>query len=174
GTLPARVEGDQLACELVRPGPRTRLDAVPGLPAELRERGRVPVGADVARNLPDLLVRDIEAVVALEPEEEVVARDARDGLRLETEQLADAVGLVDHVVTGAQIGEALEGTSDSRVGAWRALAEDLRVREEDEPEVAQDESAPRGRDGEEEPFPGGQLVAGLENDGLDAAKERLG
>ena len=43
-------------------------------------------------------MRDVEPVVAAERDEEVVARDARDLLRLEAEELADAVILVDDVV----------------------------------------------------------------------------
>ena len=163
GTLPLRVEGDQLAGELVGARPRTALDVVPCLSAELRERGRVPVGADVARHLPDLLVRDVQPVVTAEGEEEIVARDPRDGLRLEAEELPDAVVLVDDEVARAQVGEALQSAADPRVGPRRALAEDLRVREEDEAEIAQDEAAPRGGDGEEEPFSVRELVAGLED-----------
>ena len=111
----------------------------------------MPVGADVARHLPDLLVRDVEPVVAAEAEEEVVARDPGDGLRLEAEQLADPVVLVDDVVAGAQVGEALQRAPDAGVGARRPLAEDLRVREEDEAEVAQDEPAPRRRTAKNSP-----------------------
>ncbi len=112
---------------------------------------------------------DVEAVVALEGEEEVVARDAGDRLRLEAEQLADAVILVDDVVAGAEVGEALERPPEADVRARRALAEDLRVREEDEPEVAQDEAAAGRRDGEHEPRLGRELVARLEHGRLDVA-----
>ena len=131
------------------------------------------VGADVARDLPDLLVRDVEAVVAPEGEEEVVARDARDGLRLEAEQLADAVVLVDDVVARAQVGEALQRAPDAGVGPRRPLAEDLRVGEKDEAEVAQDEAAARRGDGEQKRRVRRELVAGLEQFRLDAAEERL-
>jgi hypothetical protein len=91
----------------VRPGAGAALDVVPRLAAELRQPRRVPVGSDISGHLPDLLVRDIEAVIALEAKEEVVARDAGDGLRLEAEELSDAVILVDDVVPGAKVGEAL-------------------------------------------------------------------
>ena len=64
-------------------------------------------------------MRDVEPVVAAEGEEEVVARDAGDRLRLEAEQLADAVVLVDDVVAGAQVGEGLERAAGGR-GARRA------------------------------------------------------
>ena len=76
------------------------------------------VGADVARDLADLLVRDVDAVVAAEAEQQVVAGDAGDLLRLEAEQLGDAVVLVDDVVAGAEVGEARErATGRAR---WRA------------------------------------------------------
>ena len=42
-----------------------------------------------------------------------------DLLRLEAEQLADAVVLVDDVVAGAQVGERLERAAEARVGARR-------------------------------------------------------
>jgi hypothetical protein len=171
GALPLRVESDQLAGELVRPGAGTALDGVPRLAAELGQRRRVPVGADVSGHLPDLLVRDVEAVVALEAEEEVVARDPGDGLRLEAKELPDAVILVDDIVAGAQVGEALQRAADTRVGARRALPEDLGVREEDEAELAEDKTAPRGRDGEEEAFLIRELVARLQHLRLDAAEE---
>ena len=102
------VEADQLARELVHAFARARLEPVPRLAAELRQRRRLRVGTDVARDLADLLVRDVQPVVAAKREEEVVARDARDRLRLEAEQLADAVVLVDDVVAGAQVGERLQ------------------------------------------------------------------
>ena len=95
-------------------------------------------------------MRDVEPVLAAEAEEEVVARDAGDLLRLEAEELADAVVLVDDEVAGAQVGEGCERPAEAVVGARRPLAEDLRVREQDEPELAPDEAAPRRRDGEAE------------------------
>ena len=93
-------------------------------------------------------MRDVEPVLAAEGEEEVVARDAGDRLRLEAEELADAVILVDDVVADAQVGEGGERAAEPRVRARRALAEDLRVGQEDEAEVAPDEAAPRRRDRE--------------------------
>ena len=142
--LPPRVEGEQVARELPQRGARAVLQVLPGLAAELGERGRGAVGADVLRDLADLLVRDVEPVVATEAEEEVVAGHLGDGLRLEAEQLADPVVLVDDEVARAQVGERLERSAEPVVGARRALAEDLRVREQDEPEVAPDEAAARG------------------------------
>ena len=59
-------------------------------------------------------MRDVEPVLAAEREVEVVARDARDLLRLEAEQLADAVVLVDDVVADAEVGEARERPAEAR------------------------------------------------------------
>jgi hypothetical protein len=87
-------------------------------------------------------VRNVEAIVSTEAEEEVVARDTRDLLRLEAEQLADAVVLVDDVVAGAQVGKRLQRSSTHTPLARRPLAEDLRVGQERQPEVAPDETAP--------------------------------
>ena len=130
--LPLRVEREQLAGELSHRLPRAVLEVVPRLAAELRERGRGVVRADVARHLAELLVRDVEPVVASEAEEEVVARDAGDLLGLEAEQLPDAVVLVDDEVAAAEIRERLQrATADSPL-TRRPLAEDLRVRQQDE------------------------------------------
>ena len=125
--LALRVELQQLAGHLAQVLAGAGLEVVPGLAAELRERGRVRVGADVARDLADLLVRDEDAVLAAEREQQVVADDAGDLLRLEAEQLRDAVVLVDDVVARAQVGEARERAADRRGRARGALAEDLRV-----------------------------------------------
>ena len=122
------VEGEELARELAHRRPRAALEVLPRLPAELRERRRLRVRADVARDLRDLLVRDVEPVLALEGEEEVVARDAGDVLRLEPEETPDAVVLVDDVVADAEVGERLQRATETRVGARRPLPEDLRVR----------------------------------------------
>src|SRR5262249_16693441 len=48
GLLAPRVERKQLARELTQAGPRPALQVLPGLAAELRERGRARVCADVA------------------------------------------------------------------------------------------------------------------------------
>ena len=148
--LPLRVQLQQLAGHLAQVCARTSLQVVPRLAAELRERGRLRVGADVAADLADLLVRDVDAVVAAVGEQQVVARDARNLLRLEALQLRDAVVLVDDVVARAQVGEALQRAARRSRGARRPLAEDLRVGQQRDAEVAPDEAAPRGRDGERE------------------------
>ena len=147
---PARVEREQLAGELPDRGARPALEVLPRLSAELGQRRRLRVRPDVARDFPDLLVRDVEAVLAAEGEEEVVARDAGDVLRLEAEETADAVILVHDVVADPKVGEGLERATEARVGAGRALAEDLRVRKQGDPEVAPDEASPRRADDEGE------------------------
>src|SRR5205823_258854 len=116
--LAARVEREQLAGQLAQARAGAALQVLPGLAAELRQRRRARVGADVLRDLADLLVRDVEPVVSAETEEEVVARDLRDGLRLEAEQLPDSMVFVDDEVAGAQVGEALQGAA----GRGRARA----------------------------------------------------
>src|ERR687888_983705 len=148
----------------------TGLQVVPGLAAQLGQRRLLRVGADVAADLADLFVRDVDTVVAAEREQQVVAGDPRDLLRLEAAQLGDAVVLVDDVVAGAQIGEALQRTAGRRGGARRALAEDLRVGEQREPEVAPDEATARGRNREDEAC---RLLTGLEHVRLRAAEQRL-
>jgi hypothetical protein len=171
--LAAGVEGEKLAGELAGARARPRLQVLPGLAAEARERGHVPVGPDVAGDLADLLVRDVEAVVSPEAEEEVVARDAGDSLRLEAEQLGDSVILVHDVVARAEVGEALERTAETDVRPRRALAEDLRVGKEDGIELAEHDSAAGGRDGEEKRRLVRQRIARLEQDGLDPPEEPL-
>ena len=118
-------------------------------------------------------MRDVEAVVAPEGEEEVVARDARDLLRLEAEQPPDAVVLVDDEVARAQVGEGGERPAEAAVGARRPLAEDLRVGQQNEAELAPDEAAARGRDGEEKLRLLGELLAGLEQPRVGAFEEVL-
>ena len=64
GVLPLRVEREQLACKLADAFARAGLEVVPRLATELRQSGRRRVGADVARHLADLLVRNVEPVVS--------------------------------------------------------------------------------------------------------------
>ena len=118
-------------------------------------------------------MRDVEAVVAPEGEEEVVARDARDLLRLEAEQPPDAVVLVDDEVARPQVGEGGKRAAEAAVGARRSLAEDLRIGQQNEAELAPDEPAARGRDGEEELWLLGELLAGLEHARVGALEEVL-
>ncbi len=108
-------------------------------------------------------MRDVEPVLAAEREEEVVARDTGDLLRLEAEQLPDAVILVDDEVAAAEVGERGERAAEPLVGARRPLAEDLRVGQQDEAELAPDEAAPRRGDREQELRLLGQVLARVED-----------
>jgi len=56
--------------------------------------------------------------------------------------------LVHDVVADPKVGERRERAAEAGVRPRRALAENLGVRQEDEPKVAPDEAAPGGRDGE--------------------------
>ena len=79
--------------------------------------------------------------------------------------------LVDDEVAGAQVREALQcaaGRCGARAGA---LAKDLRVGQQHEPEVAPDEAAPRGRDGEVELGLVREPVALLEDLRLDPPQQ---
>ena len=102
---------------------------------------------------------------------EVVAGDPRDLLRVEPEQLADPVVLVDDVVAEAELGEARERPPQPRVRARRAFAEDLRVRQERDAQVARHEPAARGHDREADPRLGGERLARLEQGSVDLAKQ---
>ena len=168
--LPLRVELNELAGHLAQVGARPRLQVVPRLAAELREGRRLRVGADVAADLADLLVRDVDAVVAAVGEQQVVARDTGDLSRLEAEELRDAVVLVHDVVAGAQVGEALQCTPRRGRGARRALAEDLRVGQQRDTEVTPDEAATRRSDGEGQSL---RRLTDLEHGRLDPAQELL-
>ena len=99
------VEVEQLAGELLRGVARARLHRLPARAAELRQRRVRAAGADVARDLRELVGGHEDLVVALVLEVEVVARDAGDGLRVEAGEARDAVVLVDDDVAGAQVGE---------------------------------------------------------------------
>ena len=61
---PSRVQREKLARQLVHRRSRAALQVLPRLPAELGQGGCLPVRADVARDLPDLLVRDVQAIIA--------------------------------------------------------------------------------------------------------------
>src|SRR5207248_9574441 len=120
-----------------------------------------------------LLVRDVEAVVAAKREEEIVARDAGDLLRLEAEELADAVVFVHDEVAGAQVGERLQRSPADAPLLRHAATEDLVIREQDEPELSPHEAAAGGCDREQDLRFGRKLVAGLEHAGLDLAQHVL-
>src|SRR5205823_11934870 len=103
----------------------------------------------------------------------VVSRDARALLRLEAEQLAAPVVLGHHVIAGAEIRERLQRTPADAPLARNAAAEHLVVRQQDEPELAPHEPAPRGGDYEEELGGVGQRVPGLEHARLDTPQHVL-
>ena len=118
-------------------------------------------------------MRDVQTVVASEAEEEVVAGDARDLLRLEPEQLADAVILVDDEIAAAEIGERLQGATTDSPLARRPLAEDLCVGQQDEAEIAPDEAASSRRDGEHEAGLARQLLTFGDDARFDATEKIL-
>src|SRR5262249_1357576 len=154
-----------------RPSPV--LEVLPRLATELRQRGNGAVGADVARDLAELLVRDIEAVGPAETEKEGVARGTRDLLRPEARQLAEALGPVDDVGAGAEVGERLQGATADAALTRRALAKDLRVGEQREAEVAPDEASARRRNCEQQLRLARQRLAFLEQPRRRAAQQVL-
>ena len=64
--LPLRVERKQLAGELPHGFAGARLEVLPRLATQLGQRGSLGVGSDVAGELAELLVRDVEPVVTAE------------------------------------------------------------------------------------------------------------
>ena len=153
--LALRVERQQLAGQLADGVAGTGLDQLPGAAAELREGGRPAVGADVPRHLAHLIVRDVQAVLPAERKQQVVASDPADRLRLEAEQLPDAVILVDDVVARPQICERPQCPRDACL-ARRSPAEDLRLRYERDAELAPDEAPAGGRHGKQQRPVGGE------------------
>ena len=168
-----RVEREELPRELPDGRARAALEVLPRLATELRERRGLRVRADVARDLRDLLVRDVEPILAFEGEEEVVTGDSGDVLRLEAEQAPDPVILVHDVVADTEVGERLESTAEPRVDPRGALAEDLRVRKQRDPEVSPHEAATSRADDECERRLGRQGVDVVPNDRLDPSQESL-
>ena len=81
--------------------------------------------------------------------------------------------LVDDVVAGPQVGEALQRPTDPDVRPGRTLAEDLRVGEENQVEVAEDEAAARGRDDEDEAGLDRQLVSDVKDGGVEPPEQPL-
>ncbi len=118
-------------------------------------------------------MRDVEPIVAAEGEQQVIARDAGDFLRLEAEELADAVILVHDEVARTQVCERLQRAPAEAPLARHAAAEDLMVGQEHEPELAPDEAATCRLDREEEARLARERVAGLEQLRLDAAEHPL-
>jgi hypothetical protein len=104
------VELQQLAGHLLGRLAGAGLHTLPDRPAELAQWRRVAPGADVARDLGQLVDRHEHAVGAGEVELEVVARHSGDGLGVKPGEARDPVVLVDHDVPGAQVGEATQAT----------------------------------------------------------------
>jgi hypothetical protein len=169
--LPLGVQLEKLAGELADRSARPRLEVLPGLAAELGQRRHGRVRPDVAGELADLLVGDEEAIFPAEGEMEVVARDAGHLLRVEPEELPDAVVLVDDVVAEPQLGEARERPTQPRVRTGRALPEDLRVGQERDPQLARDEASAGGYDREADTRLGREGIAQLEQRRVDLAEE---
>ena len=119
--LTLRVQRQQLARHLADGDARTGLHLQPRLAAELRQLRLLAIGADIARQLGDLLVWQIEAILTAEGKVEVVARHAADGACLKALEAPDAMILVDDDVAGAQITERRDRPPTSRRrGATRA------------------------------------------------------
>ena len=119
--LALRVEVEQLARELLRGAAGARLELVPARAAELGQRRVRAVGADVARDLRELVDRQEDLVGARVLEVEVVARDAGDGLGVEAGEARDPVVLVDDDVARAQVGErAQQAAAAARAALGRA------------------------------------------------------
>ena len=102
------VELEQLARHLLGRLAGARLHALPGRAAELAQRRGRAAGADVARDLGQLVDRHEHAVGALELELQVVAGDPGHGLGVEAGEAGDAVVLVHDDVARAQVGEAAQ------------------------------------------------------------------
>ena len=154
-------------------------ERVPGLAAELRERRRPAVGADVAGDLAELLVRDEQPVLAVELEVDVVARDARDGLRVEADEAADAVVVVHDVVARPQVGERGRACAPRRAGRSPAPLTRRRKTCWSEGNSAtskrrRDEAPAGARDDEVDAGLPRQRLVGAEQPGLDAAQRRAG
>ena len=168
--LAAGVQGDQLAGQLPHGDPGPRLQGLPGLAAQLRERRRAAVGADVAAHLRELVVRHVQPVVAAELEVEVVADDAAHLLGVEADEPADAVVLMHDVVAGAQVGDGRQGAADAGRAARAAAAEELSRRQDGQPQAGRDEPPPQLADAERDAGLLGPGVPRIGKRGLDPAQ----
>ena len=112
--LPLRVEVQQLSGEVARGPAGSRLDRVPALRPQRGELRRAIAGADVARDLGQLVRWREDAVLTAVLQLQVVARDPGERLRVEPREPGDAVVLVDDEVAHAQIGEARQATAGRR------------------------------------------------------------
>src|SRR5262249_55468929 len=117
--------------------------------------------------------RDVEPILPAKREEEIVACDTRNVLRLEAEKPSDAVVLVDDMVADSEIGKRLQGPPEPRVRTRGALSEDLRVGEQRETEVTPNESSARRADDEGHRGLGGYDVEVLRDLRLDLPQQSL-
>src|SRR5439155_24129886 len=97
----------------------------PGLAAQLRERRRRAVRADVAADLAQLLMRHVQTVIAAELQIQVVAHHPRHLLGVEADEAADAVVVVYHVVAGPQVANRDQPSPATDPAPWRATPEQL-------------------------------------------------
>ena len=162
-----RIEVEQLAGELAGGATGTGLDALPPLGAERRELRRLAAGADVPRDLRELIGRREDAVGAPVLELQVVAGDSAHGLRLEAGEAGDPVILVDHVVADPQVGERGQSPAGGRRGSRAGAMDQSPERDDGELEVGRDEPVGKRRLREEQCPPGGCLGA-VEEGGLQA------
>ena len=99
--LPLRIEDEQLAGHLPHRRPCPRLQLQPRLATELRQLRLATVGANVARQLANLLVRQIQAVLTTKRKIEVVTGHATDRARLEALKPTNPVVLMHDDVAGS-------------------------------------------------------------------------
>ena len=164
--LALRVQVEQLAGELLRRAAGARLDLVPARAAELAQRRRAAVRAQVAGDLRQLVDRHEDLVVALELEVQVVTRGARDGLGVEPGEARDAMVLVDDEVTRAQVGEAAQQAAALARGPGGGLlaVDEPVLGERGELEPRRDEAVAQAGLGED------QALARAVERGLDAVQ----
>ena len=159
--LALRVQVQELSRQLLRGAPGTRLDRVPARAAELRERRVSAARADVAADLRELIDRHEHAVRARVLEVQIVARDSRNGLRIEPGEARDPMILVHDDVAGAQIGEAPQHASPALrapVGNRPPASEQPVVGDHRKVELRSDEPALKPCVGEGEGFYSGRLT----------------
>ena len=98
--LPACVQREQLAGQLADGGADAGAQRLPRLAAQPGQAGSAAPRADVAADLAELLVWDVEAVVAAELQVQVVADHPAHLTGVEADEAADPVVVVDDVVAG--------------------------------------------------------------------------
>ena len=155
--LTGGVQLEQLAGHLHDRRARPGLDRLPVRAAELVERRGGAGGADVAADLADLVVRDEDAVVPAELEQQVVASDVGDGARLDAGEAGDAVVLVHHEVARAHVEERAEARAGDEAPLARRGADQRAFVDDGELEVLGDEALAQRRGDEVQP--GARLAA---------------